>query len=97
MISLVYGEYREIHLEKILKANPHIANPDTISSGRIILFPAITFETNPLLSQCQWIILESNNDLSAALERSTMIARQAHVPTQLIPGWTNENQLTTSL
>ena len=93
MISLVYGEYREIHLDKILKANPHIANPDTISSGRIILFPAITFETNPLLSQCQWIILESKNDLSAALERSTMIARQAHVPTQLITGWTKENQL----
>ena len=93
MISLVYGEYREIHLEKILKANPHIADPDTISSGRIILFPAITFEINPLLSQCNWIILESTNDLNTALERSTMIARQAHVPTQLITGWMKENQL----
>jgi hypothetical protein len=93
MINRVYGVFRPRHLTAVMQANPQIIDPDDIHTGQWILFPAIGFEPNPLLSQCVWIVLDQKPSLDQAMARWEQLALQEHFPVRMIAGWSAEEEL----
>lgn len=93
MITRVYGVFRPRHLTAVMKANPKIVDPNEIDTDQRILFPAIGFEPNPLLSQCVWIILDQKPALDQAMAQWEQLASQEHLPVQMIAGWSVEEKL----
>jgi general secretion pathway protein A len=92
LIQTIYGVFNTAHLQSVLRINPHINNPDTISVGEVILFPAIASHVQEQSLKQWWVQLTQENTLEAVfsfLRQDTAAALSA----RLIPHWNRSSGL----
>jgi hypothetical protein len=92
LIQTIYGVFNTAHLQSVLRINPHINNPDTISVGEVILFPAIASHVQKQSLKRWWVQLTQENTLEAVfsfLRQDTAVALSA----RLIPYWNRSSGL----
>ncbi len=87
LASAVYGTHRNNQLKAVIRANPHIQNPNNIAIGDIIRFPTIVFEPSAKDHSSFWIILFETTSLPSAIQRLSEVSQAMVVPLQLIPYW----------
>ncbi len=94
MISTVYGNYRNEHMEAVLRANPQIDNPNAIQHGSTVTFPALRFVDRPAPAGMCWIVLSEHRSLSSARQATAELKRQWGAPLKWVTTWTPAQMLT---
>jgi general secretion pathway protein A len=92
LIQTIYGVFNTAHLQSVLQINPHIKNPDTISVGEVILFPAIASHVQEQSLKRWWVQLTQENTLESVfsfLRQDTAVALSA----RLVPHWNRSSGL----
>jgi general secretion pathway protein A len=92
LIQTIYGVFKKTYLQSVLQINPHIKNPDTISVGEVILFPAIAVHVEDRPSKQWWIQIAQED----TLENVFRFFRQdavAALSARLIPHWNHSSGL----
>ncbi len=92
LIQTIYGVFNKTHLQSVLRINPHITDPNTISVGEVILFPAIASRAKLQSLKRWWVQIAEEDNLEAAfrfLRPGTATALPAH----LIPYWSPSSGL----
>jgi general secretion pathway protein A len=84
MISTVYGVFTGDHLEKVIKANPHIENGNGLNVGVRIGFPALPSLQSPLPPGGLYLQVAETDDLRSAY---AMVAggKVGAMPVRLLP------------
>ncbi len=67
LVHDVYGTASPEQIKAVLSANPHIENPNRLSIGQAIRFPAIPVEGRPNVPSGFWIEVGQEKDFEAAL------------------------------
>lgn len=86
LIQTIYGIFSTPRLQSVLRINPHINNPDAISVGEAILFPAIASHVEEPSLKRWWVRIAQEDTLEAVfkfLRQDTTVALSA----RLIPHW----------
>ncbi len=92
LIQTIYGAFHKTHLQSVLRINPHIKNPDTISIGEVILFPAIASHVEEPPLKRWWVQIAQEDTLEAVfmfLRQHTTVALSA----RLVPHWNRSSGL----
>jgi len=92
LIQTIYGVFNMTLLQSVLQINPHILDPDTISVGEVILFPAIASYAKQQPLKRWWVQITEEYNLEAVfrfLRQETAIA----LPTRLVPYWSGSTGL----
>ncbi|MBW2678850.1 MAG: AAA family ATPase [Deltaproteobacteria bacterium] len=96
LIQKVYGIFNPQYLYAVIEMNPHIADPDTIDIGEVIVFPAIPLKIRPQHQKRWWIELKRPEDISAAFSLLRKDYRLA-ASSRLIPFWDESSGLQFSI
>jgi hypothetical protein len=96
LIQMIYGRFTPAYLEAIAAANPHIPDPDTLSVGDVIHFPALPVAVRPLPVSVWWVQLAVYPRLDEAVE--ALKRRPWNGSTaRLVPYWNPEQGLVFAL
>ena len=96
LIHTIYGRYAPSYLKTILEANPHIMDPNTLSVGDVIHFPALPAAVRPLTVKVWWVEFAACRRLDQALTQLKRL-RQNGIPARLVPYWNPGQGLVFSL
>lgn len=86
MIKMVYGIFTVPYLNIVERANPNLADPDTIQVGDTIYFPSIPITVNSSRNQSWWIRIITYHNLIVSID--TLRSYPQHMPPiRLVPHW----------
>jgi general secretion pathway protein A len=96
MIRKVYGVFNEEYLRIVLKENPEIADPDLLSPGQVIRFPAVPTKPTPFALRFSWVEVTTKETLQDAYR--FLRRHSSHVfPLRVIPSWNRQQGLKFSI
>ena len=90
MIETVYGSYRKEYLEKLLKTNSNIKNPDQINAGMLIHFPIISDLYSFWEKENFCIVLSKETEFKEAFW-AVKKYQQMGINSRILPGWDKRN------
>ena len=96
MIRKVYGVFTLEYLRIVVKENREIGDPDIISPGQVIRFPAVPVALTPLTLRSKWVEISRKETLQDAylfLKRHS----SREFPLRLVPIWNNRQGLKFSI
>jgi general secretion pathway protein A len=96
LIQMIYGRFTPAYLEAIAEANPHIPDPDTLSVGDVIHFPALPAAVRALPVNVWWVQLAAYPRLDEAVEALKRQQRDGNTA-RLVPYWNPEQGLVFAL
>lgn len=90
LMEIVYGSYRKEYVDKVMKANPKIKDPNQIIADRLMQFPVISgthaiWANNPFC-----IRLSTETDFTKAV-LSVKQYRQMDLDVRILPLWDGKN------
>jgi general secretion pathway protein A len=88
----VYGRFDPALLEDMLAANPHIANPDNIESGKIINLPAVPAVVRNSGLPCWWVKINEADNPEEAMEMVRSHPDE-NLPVRMIPYYSKASGL----
>ncbi|RJP77970.1 MAG: AAA family ATPase [Desulfobacteraceae bacterium] len=88
----VYGRFDPAILKSILDANPHIANPDNIDSGKVINLPAVPAAVRNTGMPCWWVKLGETDNPEDAMEMIRSHPDE-NLPVRMIPYYSKASGL----
>lgn len=97
LIRSIYGTYNPQLLQDVLAANPHIESPRRLSIGDVVSFPAIHFESAPVLSNRYRIVIGETPRLKDALALSKSYSIQKKAAVRIVPHWNRSSDLSFTL
>ena len=68
MTLQVYGVYSGVIVGHMMRANPHVRDPDTILTGDTLRFPALPAAVQPRPGPRHWVEIAETDTLQAALD-----------------------------
>ena len=86
LMEIVYGSYRTEYVEKVMKANPRIKDPNQIIAGMVMQFPVISGTYSLWANNPFCIRLSTEDDFTKAVE-SVKHYRQRDVDVRILPSW----------
>ncbi|MFH2066204.1 MAG: AAA family ATPase [Pseudomonadota bacterium] len=88
----VYGRFDPAILKSMLDANPHIANPDNIDSGKVINLPAVPAAVRNTGMPCWWVKLGETDNPEEAMEMIRSHPDES-LPVRMIPYYSKASGL----
>ena len=96
LIETIYGRFTPDALKAVAAANPHIADPDALSVGDVVHFPALPAAVRPLPVRVWWARLSEQDRLADAV-RALKHLRQDGVSARLLSYWNGNEGLVFAL
>ena len=92
MIYKVYGIYTNKCLRSVAECNQKIRNPDLITAGQVIRFPALPVKVSPSSLNFCWVRITSEESLEDAYWFLKIYSSSA-APIKIIPCWNGRDGL----
>lgn len=92
MIRKVYGVYTHEYQRLVIEANPQIGNPNLLSPGQVIAFPAVPVKVSPSSLRYWWVEITRKK----GLEEAYLFIRDhssGALSMRIIPCWNNRQGL----
>jgi hypothetical protein len=96
LIQKTYGVFNSAYLNSLIRINPHIADPDTIDVGEVILFPAVPARVKQQPLKQWWVEIGNEDSIEAAFKRIRNYPNDAPL-SHLVPYWNQSSGLNFSI